>query len=108
MQIRELDMDSFLNDPRLLVCFALGILCAHLKGRTYTMLYKKEACDLDSAKSCSEGGFGQISETSEGWVVEETHSSSRCVMDEGEKHRDFETDQEKVVILWQRYAEFIL
>lgn len=37
-----------------------------LKGRTYTMLCKKEVCDLDSAKSCSEGGFGQISEPSEG------------------------------------------
>lgn len=66
MEIKDLDMDSFLNDPRLLVCFTLGILCARLKGRTYTMLCKKEVCDLDSAKSCSEGGFGQISEPSEG------------------------------------------
>ena len=79
MEIKELDMDSFLNDPHLLVCFAgcfaLGILCARLKGRTYTMLCKKEVCDLDNAKSWSEGGFGQISETSEGWVEEETHRS---------------------------------
>lgn len=49
MEIKDLDMDSFLNDPRLLVCFTLGILCARLKGRTYTMLCKKEVCDLDSA-----------------------------------------------------------
>lgn len=51
-------MDSFLNDPRLLVCFTLGILCARLKGRTYTMLCKKEVCDLDSAKVMSKG-FGR-------------------------------------------------
>ena len=28
-------------------------------------------------------------------------------MDEGEKCREFETNQEKFATLWQKYAEFI-
>lgn len=55
MGIEGLEMDSFLNDPCLLVYFPPRVLHCHLKAHTYSMVCKKEACDLGSARDVQEG-----------------------------------------------------
>ena len=64
MEFEDLEMDSFSDDPYLLVCFLPEVPYAHLKIHTYTMVCKKEVRDLDHAKLCPGGRCGKISETS--------------------------------------------